>query len=249
MTPRRLLEIKVGAFIVVGIGLLVFFIFAIGDFSSYFQSRYELRVRFDSANGIASGSPVKYAGVEKGKVNRVELITAGSEHPYVEIHVNLPSSIAIRQDDLAKISTLGLLGEMFLGITPGPQQAPVIGPGGVLVGVPPVSTEDLLEDSNDVLNELKQTLTGLNTMVGDEEARTYLREALHDARDAMRNWKVLGERLNLAMWHIESGKGNLGKMMFDDELYRSAIGFVEDLKSHPWKLLARPKTGKKPREN
>ncbi len=249
MTPRRLLEIKVGAFIVSGIGLFIFFIFAIGDFSSYFESRHILRVRFDSANGITSGSPVQYAGVEKGRVQDVRIVqSAETGNPKVELVVSLPMDLRIRADDSAAISTFGLLGEKYLELTPGPGDGAVIPPDGALEGKPPVSTEHLIERSNEVLNELKQTLSGINTVVGDEEARTYLREAMHDARDAMRNWKILGERLNLVMSHVEAGEGSIGKMLYDDELYQNAVGFVQELKANPWKLLARPKTAKKPDE-
>ena len=245
MTPRRLLEIKVGAFIVSGLALLIFFIFAIGDFSSYFQQRYTVRVRFDSANGITVGSPVQYAGIEKGRIEGVRMVRrTDSPRPEVEILLSVPKDIELRGDDTVAISTFGLLGEKFLDITPGPGIEPPLPSGGVLIDKPPVSTEHLIERSSEVLNELKQTLSGINTMVGDMEARTYLRETLRDARDATRNWKILGERLNLAMSHVESGEGSVGKMLYDDELHRSAVGFIEDLKAHPWKLLARPKNDK-----
>jgi ABC-type transporter Mla subunit MlaD len=57
------LEMRVGAFIVTGLGLLVVFLFAIGDFSTYFQPNYQIRVIFNSANSIGPGSPVQYAGI------------------------------------------------------------------------------------------------------------------------------------------------------------------------------------------
>ncbi|MBI4003427.1 MAG: hypothetical protein HY353_00220, partial [Candidatus Omnitrophica bacterium] len=114
-------------------------------------------------------------------------------------------------------------------------------PDGQLVGKPPVSTEDVIERSSEVLNELKQTLQGVNNLVGDLEARTYLKEALQEARDATRHWKALGERLNIAMTYAESGEGNLGKLLFSDDLYQRMVLLVDDLRAHPWKLLVRKK--------
>jgi phospholipid/cholesterol/gamma-HCH transport system substrate-binding protein len=66
MRQQMTLEIKVGAFIVTGVALLVFLLFAIGDLATYFQPGYHLRVEFESANGLGEGSPVQYAGVEVG---------------------------------------------------------------------------------------------------------------------------------------------------------------------------------------
>jgi phospholipid/cholesterol/gamma-HCH transport system substrate-binding protein len=242
MAQRWTLEIKVGAFIVSGIALLVIFIFAIGDLSTAFAPGYRLRVLFDSANGITDGSPVQYAGVEVGKVQSVQIVyPKDTRTPMVQLLVQLPSSVNVRADDEASISTFGLLGEKYLEINPGPGQGAVVEPDGQLLGKPPVSTERIIERSNEVLTEFKQTLQGLNSLVGDPEARIYLKEALQEARDATRYWKALGERLNVAMMYAESGEGSLGRLLFDDDLYQRMVSFVEDIRAHPWKLLVRPK--------
>ena len=242
MEQRRALEVTVGGWIVLGLALLVVFIFAIGDLSTLFQPGYRLLVVFDSANGITSGSPVQYAGVEVGKIEGVRFIHPKDRmSPRVQLLVRLPQSVSVRADDEASISTFGLLGEKYLEITPGPGVGPLLGPNGELVGKPPVSAEHIIERSNEVLTEFKQTLQGLNSLVGDPEARIYLKEALQEARDATRHWKALGERLNLAMSHAESGQGNLGRLLYDEDLYQRMVSFVDDLRAHPWKLLVRPK--------
>jgi phospholipid/cholesterol/gamma-HCH transport system substrate-binding protein len=243
MTQRWTLEVRVGSFIVAGVALLIIFIFTIGDISTYFQPGYRLRVLFPSANGITEGSPVQYAGVEVGKVQRVDIVYLPEETvPQVELHVRLPSSINVREDDKASISTFGLLGEKYLEISPGEGHGSILPPDGRLIGRPPVSTERIIERSDEVLTELKQTLQGINTLIGDQEARIYLKEALQEARDATRNWKAFGERLNLGMTRTEAGEGNLGKLLYDDELYDRLLLFVDDLRANPWKLLARPKS-------
>jgi len=241
MIEQRSLELKVGAFIVGGVILLVVCLFAIGDVAGYFQPGYDLRVMFDSANGMSSGSPVQYAGVEVGKVSNVRIITGSHGVPQVELFVHLPRSIRVFTDDEAAISTFGLLGEKYLSITPGQGKGKQLTAGAVLVGQPPVSTELVIERSNEVLTELKRTLEGVNGLVGDPNARVYLTETLQEIRDATRNWRLLGERLNLAMSHVEQGQGSLGRLVYDETLYNEVNAFVEDMRQHPWKLLARPK--------
>jgi len=242
MQQRVSLEIKVGTFIVSGVMLLVLFLFAIGDLATYFQPGYGLRVMFDSANGIGRGSPVQYAGVEVGKVEDVRIVYPGDRSsPKVELLVRLPRHVQVHTDDEASISTFCLLGEKYLEIMPGPGQGTVLKGREVLLGKPPVSTERIIERSNEVLSELKRTLEGLNSLVGDPEAQIYLKETLQEARDATRNWRLLGERLNLAMLYAEAGQGSLGKLLFNEELYERMVAFVDDLREHPWKLLVRPR--------
>ena len=243
MVHQKNLEVTVGAFIVLGFALLIFFVFAIGDLSTTFRPGYRLHILFDSANGITDGSPVQYAGVEVGKIQAVRIVYLKDQAtPRVELVSQLPKDVEVRADDSASISTFGLLGEKYLQITPGPGAGAQLGPDGQLLGRPPVSTENIMERSNEVLTEFKQTLEGLNTLVADPEARIYLKEALHEARDATRNWRVLGERLNLAMFHTEAGQGNLGRLLYDEDLYQRIVLFVDDLRAHPWKLLVRPKS-------
>ena len=198
MAQRWTLEIKVGAFIVLGVALFIVFLFAIGDLSTTLQPGYRLRVLFDSANGVTDSSHVQYAGVEVGKVEAVRLIYPKTQPvPTVQLVIHLPSYVHVRSDDVASISTFGLLGEKYLEITPGPGVGAILPPDGELTGKPPVSTERIIERSNEVLTELKQTLQGINNLVGDPEARIYFKEAMQEARDATRNWKALGERLNV----------------------------------------------------
>ena len=248
MAQRWTLEIKVGAFVILGLALLVVFVFAIGDLSKALKPGYPLRITFDSGNGITHGAPVQYAGVEVGSVRNVKLIpSSDGAKPKIQIVIHLPASVRVRSDDEASISTFDLLGEKYLEITPGPGKGTVMTQNGELIGKLPVSTERVIERSNEVLTELKQTLTGGNSFFGGEEARVYLKEAIQEARDGTRNWKVLGERLNLAMSYAESGEGTLGKLLFDEGLYRQMTDFVDDLQAHPWKLLVHPKSKSDPK--
>lgn len=245
MQQRLSLEVKVGLFIISGIVLFIFCLFAIGDFGAYFQPGYALRVVFDSANGIGRGSPVEYAGVEVGKVEDVHLVyPQDGAAPQVDLIVKLPRAVKVRANDEVSISTFGLLGEKFLEIRPGRGTADILRPGAVLQGKPPVSTERIMERANDVLTQLEQTLHGVNNLVGDPEAGGVLKETLVEARDATHQWKLFGERMNLALTTMQSGEGTLGKLLFDDDLYLRVIGFVDDLQQHPWKLLVRPKDKK-----
>ena len=112
MARRWTLEIKVGAFVILGVALLIMFVFAIGDLQTFFVPSYRIRVVFDSANGITDGSPVQYAGVEVGKIERVRLVPAKDRAtPQVELVSRLPSYVKIRSTAWMAVpaATLGLV--------------------------------------------------------------------------------------------------------------------------------------------
>src|SRR3989338_5548021 len=102
MIQRRAVEGTGGLVVIVGLALLVFFVFVIGDFSAAFQPHYRLQVLFETANGINDGAPVQYAGVEVGKVERLSIIYPKDQTvPRVQLGIVLPESVNVRADDEA----------------------------------------------------------------------------------------------------------------------------------------------------
>lgn len=54
------------------------------------------------------------------------------------------------------------------------------------------------------------------------------------------------DSLDYILNQVKTGKGTVGKLIFDEELYSDVNEMVKDLKAHPWKLLHRPsRTGEK----
>ena len=47
---------------------------------------------------------------------------------------------------------------------------------------------------------------------------------------------------------MKNKEGTIGKLLYDDGLYKNAEEFIADLKAHPWKLLHKPKEPKKKRK-
>jgi len=39
---------------------------------------------------------------------------------------------------------------------------------------------------------------------------------------------------------LDEGEGTLGRLLTDDSVYNKIEDMIEDIKSHPWKLLHRP---------
>src|SRR5260370_42497860 len=72
-------ELKVGVMAVAALALTAILVIAVGGASGYPWERYTLKTTFDNVQGLKRGAIVRVAGVEVGKVARVELTGAAVE--------------------------------------------------------------------------------------------------------------------------------------------------------------------------
>jgi len=238
MFRRSNFELKVGIFIFVGIVILSVIVFSIGNFYSV-KRGYALNILFSFANGISVGAPVRYAGVEVGEVQDIEVYFDEKENiPMVRLSVWVPQNTWINEDAKAAINTLGLLGEKYLEIIPGTREARLLQKGDTLRGKDPVSTEELTRDTKEMLAKIDSMMGSINKVVGDEEFQSSIKNTIS-------NLESLSLDLRDFVTVAKEGKGTIGRFMSDDKLYKDIDEMILDIKKHPWKLLYRPKESKK----
>src|SRR5213075_3600030 len=68
-TAEKTLELKVGAFVVVGLAVLAALVVQFGRVGEGFKTYYGLTVRFPDASGLLKGSDVLLAGAKIGRVS------------------------------------------------------------------------------------------------------------------------------------------------------------------------------------
>jgi len=87
---------------------------------------YDLKARFASADGIATGTDVRLHGIKIGRVSSLEL-DPKSYSPIV--HVTVRDDIKIPDDSSIKITSAGIMGSSYLAIQPGGSDK-MLPPGG-----------------------------------------------------------------------------------------------------------------------
>src|SRR5438034_6883838 len=65
-------ELKIGVLTIVAIVIAATLIFSLTGTRGFFWQRYTLKTRFTNVAGLATGSPVRVAGVEIGSVKSVD---------------------------------------------------------------------------------------------------------------------------------------------------------------------------------
>jgi phospholipid/cholesterol/gamma-HCH transport system substrate-binding protein len=114
---RKLLDIWVGFFVVIGFAALLFLALRVGNLSSAnFAETYQLTARFDNIGGLKVRGPVKSAGVVVGR-SRGDPFRSESYEALVTMTID--SRYQFPKDTFASILTAGLLGEQYVGLDAG----------------------------------------------------------------------------------------------------------------------------------
>jgi phospholipid/cholesterol/gamma-HCH transport system substrate-binding protein len=238
MSPRTPnFELKVGIFVIIGLIILTVIVFEIGDFK-IFKPGYRIHIIFNYVSGIDVGAPINLSGVEVGEIKNMEIFyNENLAKTQVDITAWIQKDIVIRENSIAKIKTLGILGEKYLELTPGSIDNKPLKDGGVLFGQDPVSIEDVAETINRVAKDLDKTIYSVNAIVGEVGVQQSLTESIE-------NFREITKRANSILVKIDEGQGTVGKLINEDKIYRDLEGLVADLKKHPWKLLRKTREKK-----
>ena len=115
---RKILDVWVGLFVLLGAAALVFLALKAGNMSSLSlnQKTYTVTAKFDNIGGLKARAAVKSAGVVVG---RVESITFDDKNFQALVTMNLDQKFQFPKDSSAKILTSGLLGDQYIGLEPG----------------------------------------------------------------------------------------------------------------------------------
>ncbi len=107
----------VGLFVLIGILALVFLSLRAGNLSTFsFAPTYKVHATFDNIGGLKARAPIKSSGVVVGRV--VDIGFDNTEFRAVATF-EIEQKYLFPDDSSASILTSGLLGEQYIGLTPG----------------------------------------------------------------------------------------------------------------------------------
>jgi phospholipid/cholesterol/gamma-HCH transport system substrate-binding protein len=181
---------------------------------------YRVNALFNTAQDLKVGDNVKMAGVEIGRVERIAL-TDGK----VKVTMKLHSDAVVKTDSEAVIKFTGLMGQNFVSINFGSPDAPKAVDGAVL------QTEEQ-PDLNAVMAKLNDAADGIKRF-GDAFSGDKISNLIGPLVDFVKqnSGNISGAISNIdnITGQIASGQGTVGKMIYTDSLYDSALGTVTNL--------------------
>jgi phospholipid/cholesterol/gamma-HCH transport system substrate-binding protein len=159
------LQIRIGGFILAGLGVFFAIIYLLGAQARYFERKYDLIAEFTQVGGLLHGATVRLAGVQIGRVTNVELPSQAGGKVRVTLTIAKRFSDRIRKDSEVRIVTQGLLGDKLVEISIGSLASPPAKPGDLLASREPYETEQVIAEAADTLTKIKQFATTLNAAV------------------------------------------------------------------------------------
>jgi phospholipid/cholesterol/gamma-HCH transport system substrate-binding protein len=255
MSPRAR-EVRVGLVILAALAVLATGIFLIGQKKNLFSSKNHYYVEFKSVSGLKPGNPVQLDGVDVGAVERVEL-PANPWRGMIRVWVRVESRYASRirgpegaqatvpgqLPSLARIKTLGLLGDKFIDVTSGSPGYPVIPDGGAIPAAQPTNVDALIASGEDVMDNVVAISSSLNKILTRmERGEGLLGELTSDSESGRRlRDSLLGtsESLQRVANKIDTGQGPLPRLLNDRAMADQLAQSMDRLQG----LLTRAESG------
>ena len=227
----------VGAFVIAGILLFGAGLFLIGDRRMLFSDTFEMYAEFANIAGLQDGAKVRVAGMDAGEVESIH-VPPGPSAPFrVKLRVREDLHPLIRIDSVATIQTDGLVGNKFVQVDAGTEQAQVVPPGGTVHSREPFDLSAMLQRMNETVDLVTATIqdlkNGLDEALGSvtgtaKHAQGLINELGTEATTIMVSAEKVSRDLSVIVSNARQGKGTVGKFLTDDAMYASARNLVAD---------------------
>jgi phospholipid/cholesterol/gamma-HCH transport system substrate-binding protein len=247
-------ELKIGLLTIAAIVIASVLVFSLTGGKGWFWQRYTLKTRFPSVAGLATGSPVRVAGLQVGSVKDIQF---AGEQVDVVFDVNKKVQERITDKSIAFLGSVSLLGSSAVDITPALSGTPIPEYGYVPQGRAKGQFADIAEQASGTIDEVTGLVRDLRVgkgsagkLITDDRLYNDLQQFVATAGQMTRELqqgkgsigKLLkdpkaAESLETTLKNIESltrridaGEGSLGQLLKDDQFAKSLNGATTNLK-------------------
>jgi phospholipid/cholesterol/gamma-HCH transport system substrate-binding protein len=221
---RLVLQMRIGAFILIGLVVFLAIIYLLGAQARYFERKYDLTAEFTEVGGLIDGATVRLAGVQIGRVTKVEL----PPHPGGKVRVTLTLARRfadrVRRNSEARIVTEGLLGDKLVEISIGSADAAPLKSGDTIASRDPFEMQELFSAGAETLaqvNQLAATLrkTGdrVDRMTGEiEKGKGWLHVLIYEEPESLRRLNALLTSTQQLLARAQSDDSAVGALLSRD---------------------------------
>jgi phospholipid/cholesterol/gamma-HCH transport system substrate-binding protein len=183
---------RLGAFIIATLAILAAGIFIIGSKQYLFSPTYRLKAQFATVVGLDSGAEVRIGGVHTGTVREIDLPSKPTGKITVLMDLQRSTHDIVKQDSIASIETEGLLGNEYVAISFGSEQAQNVKDDETIGSEAPLVIADLMKKADGILDT---------------------------SQEALNNVTVVAANLSSISTKINQGQGTIGALVNDKKVY------------------------------
>ena len=219
-------NIKLGIFVLAGTVFLIVAMYFIGAKQSLFSSTIRVRAVFHTVDGLMPGNNVRFAGIDVGTVEKVEIQSDSSV--LVSMLIEEGSITYIYKNAIASIGSDGLMGNKLVNINSAHLKSDCVQDGDVLVSIQPVETEGMMrtlgrtnDDVSTIARNLRIITDRINnsntlwTLLMDPTISDNLKSALVSIRLTGERTALITGDLSNIIASVKNGKGTLGALITD----------------------------------
>ncbi|WP_243310826.1 MlaD family protein [Fundidesulfovibrio agrisoli] len=183
--------------IVLCLAILGAFSVVLGGFR-FWETLDVYNLRFRSVKDLSAGRPVKYGGLDVGRI--LSIGVDGEDPRLIRVVIGLSSPVPIREGVVARIAQKGLVGDYYVFLDPQGTLGEVLPPGSFIKTMETVDIAQLAGMAGEILSELRPRLERIAEHIEDVLSN----ENAANIKELMEKAPKLVEELNTTAMQVRS---------------------------------------------
>ena len=217
---KNSLESRLGIFAALAVVAAVVVIEMLGG-PEHFMRGYHLRARFENVQELKVGDRVKMAGVEVGRVEKILL-----EGEKAVVVMKMKHDVEVKTDSIATVKFTGLMGQNFVSLDFG-SASTLATDGAILESKEQPDLSVVMAKIDDVASGVQNLTKSFSGLKIDELLGPFI-DFMKDNRAPLTSTI---SNINSVTTQISQGHGTVGKLIYDQELYNTALAAVTNLQT------------------
>lgn len=222
-------NIRLGLFVSIGTLVLITALYFIGSRQNLFGSSFRVSATFYNVNGLMKGNNVRFAGIDVGTVEEINITSDSSVEVIMVIEEDVKNFI--KKNAVASVGTDGLMGNKLVNINSGKGQALPLSEGDVLQTLKPIEMDEMVRTLNVTNENIMHISSNLKNITDRINSKNSLWNLLMDTvvaenvKSSIVNLKLATNKtvlitgdLHFLSQHIKNGKGSIGALITDTSL-------------------------------
>src|SRR5688572_23193516 len=216
---KNTLETRLGIFFALALIAAFLVMEMIGSFD-FFKRGIRVHAQFSTVQELKEGDPVKMAGVQVGRVEKIELM---EDKVDVTMKLNMPDNV--KTDSKAIVKFAGLMGQNFVEIRFGSTTAPRADNNTLIKSEEQPDLSMLMARLDKVAGGIER----VTASISGESFEKLLAPLTDFVKENNPRLTAILSNMRAISTQVAEGKGTVGKLINEDTFYQTALAAVTNL--------------------